>query len=64
MFSYFGSKSKIVNLYPAPKYDLIIEPSATREPYPHCGYMRVGGTIEACLASQFNSHKLNITASR
>jgi hypothetical protein len=28
MFSYFGSKSKIVNLYPAPKYDLIIEPFA------------------------------------
>jgi len=28
MFSYYGSKSKLVNLYPAPKYDLIIEPFA------------------------------------
>lgn len=26
MFSFFGSKSKIVNLYPEPKYDSIIEP--------------------------------------
>jgi hypothetical protein len=28
MWSYYGSKSKIVNLYPAPKYDTIIEPFA------------------------------------
>lgn len=28
MFSYYGSKSKIVNLYPAPKFDKIIEPFA------------------------------------
>lgn len=28
MFSYYGSKSKIVKLYPAPKHDLIIEPFA------------------------------------
>jgi len=28
MFSYYGSKSKIVKLYPNPKYDTIIEPFA------------------------------------
>jgi site-specific DNA-adenine methylase len=28
MFSYYGGKSKIINHYPAPKYDLIIEPFA------------------------------------
>ena len=28
MFSYYGSKSKIVHLYPSPKYDKIIEPFA------------------------------------
>lgn len=28
MFSYYGSKSKIVKLYPAPKHDLIVEPFA------------------------------------
>jgi len=28
MFSYYGSKSKIVDLYPPPKYDRIIEPFA------------------------------------
>lgn len=28
MFSYYGSKSKIVHLYPAPKHGLIIEPFA------------------------------------
>ena len=28
MFSYYGSKSKIVNLYPTPKYSKIIEPFA------------------------------------
>ena len=28
MFSYYGSKSKIVNYYPPPKYDKIIEPFA------------------------------------
>ncbi len=28
MFSYFGSKSKIVRYYPAPKFDTIIEPFA------------------------------------
>ena len=28
MFSYYGSKSKIVNLYPPPKYSKIIEPFA------------------------------------
>lgn len=28
MFSYYGSKSKIVNLYPSPKFDRIIEPFA------------------------------------
>ncbi len=28
MFSYYGSKSKIVNFYPYPKYDKIIEPFA------------------------------------
>ena len=28
MFSYFGSKSKIVHLYPKPKFGLIIEPFA------------------------------------
>lgn len=28
MFNYYGSKSKIVHLYPKPKYDLIIEPFA------------------------------------
>jgi len=28
MFSYFGSKSKIIHLYPSPKYDRIIEPFA------------------------------------
>ena len=26
MFSYYGSKSKIVNYYPPPKYSKIIEP--------------------------------------
>ena len=28
MFSYYGSKSKIVHLYPTPKFDKIIEPFA------------------------------------
>lgn len=28
MFSYYGSKSKIIKLYPKPKYDIIIEPFA------------------------------------
>src|SRR3990167_4387390 len=28
MWSYYGSKSKIVNYYPPPKYDKIIEPFA------------------------------------
>jgi len=28
MFSYYGSKSKIVDCYPAPRYDKIIEPFA------------------------------------
>lgn len=28
MFSYYGSKSKIVDLYPSPKFDRIIEPFA------------------------------------
>jgi site-specific DNA-adenine methylase len=28
MWSYYGSKSKIVHLYPKPKHDLIIEPFA------------------------------------
>jgi site-specific DNA-adenine methylase len=28
MWSYYGSKSKVVGLYPAPKYDVIIEPFA------------------------------------
>ena len=28
MFSYYGSKSKIVDNYPSPKYDMIIEPFA------------------------------------
>jgi len=28
MWSYYGSKSKLVNLYPEPKHDLIIEPFA------------------------------------
>ena len=28
MFSYYGSKSKIVHLYPTPKMDKIIEPFA------------------------------------
>ncbi|MEE1897095.1 hypothetical protein V1389_02030 [Flavobacterium rakeshii] len=28
MFSYYGSKSKLINYYPAPKYDTIIEPFA------------------------------------
>lgn len=28
MFSYYGSKSKIIHLYPSPKYDLIVEPFA------------------------------------
>jgi hypothetical protein len=28
MFSYYGSKSKVVDYYPAPKHDLIIEPFA------------------------------------
>ena len=28
MWSYYGSKSKIVKFYPSPKYDLIIEPFA------------------------------------
>jgi hypothetical protein len=28
MFSYYGAKGKIVNLYPKPKHDLIIEPFA------------------------------------
>jgi hypothetical protein len=28
MFSYYGSKSKIIDLYPAPKYGKIIEPFA------------------------------------
>ena len=28
MFSYYGSKSKVVHLYPSPKYDNIIEPFA------------------------------------
>jgi site-specific DNA-adenine methylase len=28
MWSYYGSKSRVVNLYPAPKYDRIIEPFA------------------------------------
>ncbi|SFP76259.1 Site-specific DNA-adenine methylase [Pseudarcicella hirudinis] len=28
MFSYYGSKSKIIDLYPAPKHDTIIEPFA------------------------------------
>lgn len=28
MLSYYGSKSKVVNLYPSPKFDKIIEPFA------------------------------------
>lgn len=28
MFSYYGSKSKLVNLYPEPLHDTIIEPFA------------------------------------
>lgn len=28
MFSYYGSKSKVVNLYPSPKFEKIIEPFA------------------------------------
>ena len=28
MFSYYGSKSKIINKYPSPKFDKIIEPFA------------------------------------
>ena len=28
MWSYYGSKSKLVNLYPEPKHDLIVEPFA------------------------------------
>ena len=28
MFSYLGSKSKIINLYPAPRFDVIVEPFA------------------------------------
>lgn len=28
MFSYYGSKSKIVSLYPKPRYNLVIEPFA------------------------------------
>ena len=28
MFSYYGSKSKVVDLYPRPKFDKIIEPFA------------------------------------
>jgi len=28
MWSYYGSKSKVVKHYPKPKYDLIIEPFA------------------------------------
>ena len=28
MFSYYGSKSKVIDLYPAPRYDKIIEPFA------------------------------------
>src|SRR5690606_37766424 len=28
MFSYYGSKSKLVHLYPEPRYDHIIEPFA------------------------------------
>ena len=28
MWSYYGSKSKIINCYPPPKHDMIIEPFA------------------------------------
>lgn len=28
MFSYFGGKSKLINYYPPPKYDMILEPFA------------------------------------
>jgi hypothetical protein len=33
MFSYFGSKSKLVKYYPKPKYDIIIEPFAGSAQY-------------------------------
>lgn len=33
MWGYYGSKSKIVNKYPAPKYDVIIEPFAGTAQY-------------------------------
>jgi site-specific DNA-adenine methylase len=33
VFSYYGGKSKIVNCYPPPKYDLIIEPFAGAAAY-------------------------------
>lgn len=39
MFSYFGSKSKIVHLYPKPEYDRIIEPFAGSARYA-CRYYR------------------------
>jgi site-specific DNA-adenine methylase len=33
VFSYYGGKSKIINCYPPPKYDLIIEPFAGAAAY-------------------------------
>ncbi len=33
MFSYYGAKKRIVNLYPQPKYDIIIEPFAGASTY-------------------------------
>src|SRR5436190_19894045 len=40
MFSYYGSKSKIVSLYPKPKHGKIIEPCASSARYslPHFEY--------------------------
>ena len=42
MFSYYGSKSKIAHLYPAPQYDRIIEPFAGS-----------GTTVEAAVSAGF-----------
>jgi len=39
MFSYFGSKNKLVKYYPEPKYNLIIEPFAGSAQY-SCYYKK------------------------
>ena len=50
MFSYYGSKSKIVNYYPPPKYDKIIEPFAGSARYSLKYFDRDVTLVDKCKA--------------